>query len=121
MEPQTIRKVVIAGGGTAGWMAAAALARQLGQLLDITLVESEDIGTVGVGESTIPTARTFDALLGIRHTPGSALLGDSLRAFEGMVADTDPALAKEDVVAVIARAVPHLAHVETGRNLDQRL
>jgi tryptophan halogenase len=65
MPEQRVKRVVIAGGGTAGWTAAAALAVQLGGLLDITLVESEDIGTVGVGESTIPTARTFNALLGI--------------------------------------------------------
>ena len=65
MHGQTVRRVVIAGGGTAGWIAAAALGRLLGPLLDITLVESDEIGTVGVGESTIPTARTFHHLLGI--------------------------------------------------------
>jgi tryptophan 7-halogenase len=65
MEGQKIRKVVIAGGGTAGWIAAFALVRQLKQLVDITLVESEEIGTVGVGESTIPTSRTFHQFMGV--------------------------------------------------------
>lgn len=60
-----VKRVVIAGGGTAGWVAAAALVKQLGPLLEITLVESDEIGTVGVGESTIPTSRSFHHLLGI--------------------------------------------------------
>ncbi len=60
-----VRRVVIAGGGTAGWLAAAALSKQLGPLLEITLVESEAIGTIGVGEATIPTARTFHTLAGV--------------------------------------------------------
>ncbi len=65
MTGKPVKKVVIAGGGTAGWCAAAALSRFLGPLLDITLVESEEIGIVGVGESTIPTVRTFHKFLGI--------------------------------------------------------
>lgn len=65
MEHGTRTRVVICGGGTAGWLAAVALSKQLGPLLDVTLVESEAIGTVGVGESTIPTARTFHQMAGI--------------------------------------------------------
>jgi len=60
-----VKKVVIAGGGTAGWVAAAALAKQLGKLLDIVLVESDQIGTVGVGEATIPPMRVFHSMLGV--------------------------------------------------------
>src|SRR5687767_2495520 len=60
-----VRRVVIAGGGTAGWSAAAALSKTLGKVLDITLIESDDIATVGVGEATIPPMLTFHRLLEI--------------------------------------------------------
>ena len=63
--PGAVKRVVIAGGGTAGWMAAMTLSKHFGKLLDITLVESEEIGTVGVGESTVPPIVAFHKLLGI--------------------------------------------------------
>ena len=67
MTQNNIHKVVIAGGGTAGWMAAASLSKLLGKTLDITLVESDVIGTVGVGEATIPTLLTLHELLQVKE------------------------------------------------------
>ena len=61
---QPVRRVTIVGGGTAGWMTAAVLSQWLSQV-EITLVESEEIGTIGVGEATIPHIRNYLALAGI--------------------------------------------------------
>jgi len=59
-------RVVIVGGGTAGWMSAAGIRRQLGaEEYAVTLIESDEIGTVGVGEATLPHIKIFNDMLGI--------------------------------------------------------
>jgi tryptophan halogenase len=65
LNTKAVNRIVIAGGGTAGWLAAAALSHQLGSVLEITLIESDEIGTIGVGEATIPPIRVFHKLLQI--------------------------------------------------------
>jgi tryptophan halogenase len=83
-SPQSI---VIVGGGTAGWMAAVAFGRLLGPAgASVTLIESDAIATVGVGEATIPPIRTFHAMLGIDEDAFLAAVGGSYKLgirFEG--------------------------------------
>ena len=87
MPNPALPPIVIAGGGSAGWMAAATLARFSGR--EIVLVESDAIGTVGVGEATIPQIRLFNAALGIdegtflRETKGTFKLAIAFDGWSG--------------------------------------
>lgn len=81
MSPNPVRRVVIVGGGTAGWMSAAALAQLLGDGASVRVVESDEIGIIGVGEATIPHIKVFNDGLGIaeneflKATQGTFKLG----------------------------------------------
>ncbi|MBV9528877.1 tryptophan halogenase family protein, partial [Sphingomonas sp.] len=81
--------IVIAGGGTAGWIAAATFARFLGDCASITLVESDEIGTVGVGEATIPQIHNLVIGLGLdqaeflRQTSATFKLGIEFANWSG--------------------------------------
>jgi tryptophan halogenase len=76
-----IKTIAVIGGGTAGWMSAAAIAKSFGKTIQVQLVESEEIGLIGVGEATVPHISAFNRLLGIdeaefvRETKGTFKLG----------------------------------------------
>ena len=92
-EPRSKLRVVVLGGGTAGWMSAAGIAKLLPDLADVQLVESEDIGIVGVGEATLPHIRGFVERLGIdeaafiKATHATFKLGIDFRDF-GRIGDS---------------------------------
>ena len=114
-ETREVKRVVIAGGGTAGWLAAAALSHQLGRLLDITLVESDEIGTIGVGEATIPPIRGFHKLLQIderefmRATAATFKLGISFENWAPQGRSLHPSVRPQRQADLDVRVPPFLA------------
>ncbi|MDX2298839.1 MAG: tryptophan 7-halogenase, partial [Xanthomonadaceae bacterium] len=78
MSGTEVRSIVIVGGGTAGWLAASTLVKALGSRVAIRLIESEEIGIVGVGEATIPQIRLVNTFLGLDED-------EVLRASQGTI------------------------------------
>jgi tryptophan halogenase len=123
MNDTAIRRIVIVGGGTAGWMAAAPLAQRLGRRCEISLIESPEIGTIGVGEATLPTIRFYNDALGldpadfVRKTQASFKLGIEFkdwghlgnRFFHGF----------GDFGVPFAGQAPHMAWLRLAREFDR--
>jgi len=85
MSSHKLKKILIVGGGTAGWMSASVLSQALAKNFEIEVIESDEISTVGVGEATIPAIRHFNAMCDIdeneflRETQGTFKLGIQFR------------------------------------------
>jgi tryptophan halogenase len=76
---QAVKNVVIVGGGTAGWMAAASFAKLLGKSISVTLIESDEISTVGVGEATVPPLILLNRYLEINEQEFLAFVKGSIK------------------------------------------
>lgn len=67
MSAKPIQSILVVGGGTAGWLSATYLQRALGKTVRVSLIESRNIGTIGVGEATVSTLRFTMSFLGFKE------------------------------------------------------
>jgi tryptophan halogenase len=120
MTEEVQRRIVVVGGGTAGWMTAAAFAKFLTAGWSITVVESDEIGTVGVGEATIPSIQMFNNALEIDEAEFLAATGGTYKlgiAFEGWGGFDDGYVHAFGLVGAALGVVPFHHYWLRGRKL----
>jgi tryptophan halogenase len=114
------RRIVVVGGGTAGWMTAAALGRFCLPGMSVTLVESDEIGIVGVGEATIPSIKQFNDSLGIDEAEFVAATGGTYKlgiAFDGWGKSDEAYVHAFGIVGSALGVVPFHHYWLRGRKL----
>jgi tryptophan halogenase len=111
---QAIKSVVILGGGTAGWMTAISLARFFMPGLSVTLIESDDIGTVGVGEASVPVMAQFNAMMGIEEHAFLAATQEPTSWASSFATGRGRAAAISMALAIMARPSTASLRITTG-------